>query len=206
MHTHTHTLKDAHTRTHALTLVRTHACTRTHMHTHTRTQMHAHTHIWNSLPLLCGWAACADEGNYDHHYHGNGSHGNHNDDQQVTVLLRGDAAVWRTHLTNRRLWNQSTTSIKSHWRVVLKLIYVTWNCDPSVTCVQSEDLTSGASVLHISHMILTSRSEVWYYFSNRLHSWFSPAGWDEMTYSQFFCVFDHFFDTLDLCGVQCLLQ
>lgn len=57
----------------------------------------------NLLSLLCGGAPGADQRYYDNHYHGNGTHRDHDDDQKVAVLLGSHAAVRRTHLTN--VWN-----------------------------------------------------------------------------------------------------
>lgn len=56
------------------------------------------------LSLLGGGTPCADQRHHHHHHHGDGSHRHHDDDQKVAVLLRGDAAVRRTHLTDGGLW------------------------------------------------------------------------------------------------------
>lgn len=52
------------------------------------------------LPLLGGGAAGADERHDDDHDRGDGAHGDHDDDQEVAVLLGRGAAVRWTHLTN----------------------------------------------------------------------------------------------------------
>ena len=55
------------------------------------------------LPLLGRGAPGADERHDDDHNHSDGAHGHDDDDQEVTVLLRRDATVRRSHLTNGRL-------------------------------------------------------------------------------------------------------
>lgn len=60
---------------------------------------------WNILlSLLCCGTPGADQGHDDNHNHSDGCHGNHNDDQEVTVLLGCGAAMRGAHLTNGRFF------------------------------------------------------------------------------------------------------
>lgn len=52
----------------------------------------------NVLPLLRRGAPGADDGHGHHGHHRDDAHGDHDDDEEVAVLLGGDAAVGRVHL------------------------------------------------------------------------------------------------------------
>lgn len=70
------------------------------------------------LPLLSWRTPRADQGHHHHHHHGHGSNWDHNDDQKVAVLLRRDAAVRGTHLTNRRVWRRHREGRWRMWAVL----------------------------------------------------------------------------------------
>lgn len=88
------------------------------------------------LPLLGGGAPGTDQSHDDDHDHSDGSHGNHNDDQEVAVLLRRSTAVRWTHLTNRRLWNKNNREpeVRKHKQeekkmdIISSVVDNVWNC------------------------------------------------------------------------------
>lgn len=60
------------------------------------------------LLSLLGWRASgANHSHDDHCQHCDDTNGDHDDHKQVAVLLRSDAAVWRVHLSNWRLWERT---------------------------------------------------------------------------------------------------
>lgn len=86
------------------------------------------------LPLLGGGAAGADERHDDDHDRGDGAHGDHDDDQEVAVLLGRGAAVRWTHLTNWGLWKKRRELLIIRQKVDL-VGSVADNCDNWGLCL-----------------------------------------------------------------------